>query len=389
MSVLIFLAILFILVLVHELGHFAVAKWTGMRVDEFGIGFPPKLFGIRKGETEYTFNLLPIGGFVKIAGEDGDSSASSPVPSEARNRQSEALAEAGEGGEDGSSESSRLFTSKSKWAQTAVLVAGVTMNVLLAWLLFTLAFSFGVRSAVSEAEASPEAVLTITEVVAGSPADKAGIPQGAEVIGAASNGEHLTLFTPSAFSEFVAAHGTGQIELTYTTPSGEHTATVAPTEGLITDDANRAAIGVGLAQIDIVKRPLGRAIMDAGTHTITSIKEIVLGIGQLAYNSIRGTADFSQVAGPVGIVGLVGQASAYGLTTLLTFTAFISLNLAVINILPFPALDGGRLLFVVIEAVKGSPIQARYAALLNTIGFFLLMILMVAVTWHDIARLLN
>lgn len=368
MSVLIFLGILFVLVLVHELGHFAVAKWMGMRVDEFGIGFPPKLFGIKKGETEYTFNLLPIGGFVKIAGEDG-------------------LVEGGT--RDAEGESARLFTSKNKWAQAAVLVAGVTMNVLLAWFLFTIAFSVGVRSAVSEQEASANAVLTITDVLPGSPAEKAHIPPGVTVRAVTAGADVLEAKTPSTFSAFIAAHGAGEIAITYAVSDGEKTALVVPEKGLVQSDVSRPAIGVGLAQVEVVKRSFGHAITDAGIHTVVSIRDIAVGIAQLAYKSVHGTADFSQVAGPVGIVSLVGEASAYGITTLLTFTAFISLNLAVINILPFPALDGGRLLFVVIEAVKGSPIKQKYAAALNLLGFVLLMLLMVVVTWHDIVRLMQ
>jgi regulator of sigma E protease len=366
MSVVLFLAILFVLVLVHELGHFAVAKWFGMRVDEFGIGFPPKLFGIRKGETEYTFNLFPIGGFVKIAGEDGITDG----------------AEREEGAHN------RYFTSKSYMAQAAVLVAGVTMNVLLAWLLFTIAFSIGVRTSVSEAEATPNAMLAITQVLPDSPAARAGIPSGASITSVSVADTILATLTPSAFSAFVAEHGGTEILVTYTHGGDEYARTLVAEKGLITTDAERAAIGVSLAQIDVVKRPFVRALTDAALHTVTSIRDVAVGIGMLVYDSLRFKADFSQVAGPVGIVGLVGEASAYGITTLLTFTAFISLNLAVINILPFPALDGGRLLFVVIEALKGSPLKAKYAATLNTVGFLLLVALMVAVTWNDIARLI-
>lgn len=366
MSVILFLVIICVLVLVHELGHFVVAKWTGMRVDEFGIGFPPKIFGIKRGETEYTLNLFPIGGFVKIAGEDG----------------------LVQGTERDPDSTNRFFTSKSPWAQAAVLVAGVTMNVLIAWLFFSIAFSIGVRSAVSEADASDSAALTITNVLPASPAFEAGIPAGAVVVNLSSGTDTRMVRTPSAFSDFIVHHGTDEVSVTYKTSAGEKTVVVKPRMGLVPDEAVHAAIGVALVQVDIVKRPLLQAIVDGGTHTIESIKEITVGIGHLAYNSIRGTADFSQVAGPVGIVSLVGEASAYGVTALLTFSAIISLNLAVINILPFPALDGGRLLFVIIEVLKGSPIKPRYAATLNTVGFFLLIALMVAVTWHDIARLM-
>ncbi len=364
MSILIFLAVLFVLVLVHELGHFAVAKWTGMRVDEFGIGFPPKLFGVRKGETEYTLNALPIGGFVKIYGEDSIVNGEDvhTVP--------------------------RSFTSKSRWAQSAVLVAGVTMNILFAWLLVAIAFGIGVRSVVSEAEATPAAVLTVTQVLPDGPAGRAELPLGAVIQEVAASGETLAVRTPSAFSEFIGAHKDVPVTIAYTHEGELRVVQVTPTGGIIEGDRERAAIGVALAQIDTVRRSFIPAVTDSFIYVVTGLRDITVGIYNLIIDALKFEADFSQVAGPVGIVGLVGEASAYGITSLLLFTAFISLNLAVINILPFPALDGGRLLFVAIEAVKGTPIRAQYVGILNTVGFALLMLLMVAVTWNDIARLI-
>lgn len=361
MSILIFLAVLFILVLVHELGHFAVAKWTGMRVDEFGIGFPPKLFGIRKGETEYTFNLFPVGGFVKIYAEDGAPEGT--------------LTEG-------------AFVSKSKWAQAAVLVAGVAMNVLLAWVLVAFAFGIGVRSAVSEAEATESAQLFVAQVLEGSPAHEAGLPMGAVIESMQAGEDMLTELTPSAFSAFIQEHADETHTIAYTDGEETRTVTVTPETNVIEGSPEQAVLGVALSQVDTVKRSFTESIVEAGKYVANGLRDIFLGLAGLVAGAITGSADLSQVAGPIGIVGLVGEASAYGLTTLLMFTAFISLNLAVINILPFPALDGGRLLMVGIEAVKGSPIDARSAALVNTIGFFILILLMVVVTWNDIARLI-
>lgn len=361
MSILIFLAVLFVLVLVHELGHFAVAKWTGMRVDEFGIGFPPKLFGIRKGETEYTFNLFPVGGFVKIYAEDG---APDGVLTEG------------------------AFVSKSKWAQAAVLVAGVTMNVLLAWVLAALVFAIGVRTSVSEAEATESAQLFVTQVLVDGPAYEAGLPAGAVVEAVQAGGDTLESLTPSAFSSFVQDHADEVHTIMYTLNDEVHTVSVTPETRVIEDRPDQAVVGIALSQIDIVKRSFSESLVEATRYVARGLKDIFLGLVGLVGGAITGEADLSQVAGPIGIVGLVGEASAYGITTLLMFTAFISLNLAVINILPFPALDGGRLVMVAIEAVKGSPIDPRSAALVNTIGFFILIFLMVAVTWNDILRLI-
>lgn len=363
MSILIFLAVLFVLVLVHELGHFVVAKWTGMRVDEFGIGFPPKLFGIKKGETEYTFNLFPIGGFVKIHGED------SIVTGE-------------------KADSDRAFTAKNRLAQSAVLLAGVTMNVLFAWLLVAIAFGIGVQSTVSETEATENARTTITNVLPGSPADEAQFVPGSVLKSVQAGNDTLTAPTPSTFSAFVEAHKGTSLTILYSYKNELRVAQIEPKQGVIAENPEQYAIGVALSQVDTVQRSFSDSISDSFMYVVTGLRDITVGLGKLLYDAILLRADFSQVAGPVGIVGLVGEASAFGLTALLMFTAFISLNLAVINVLPFPALDGGRLVLVLIEAVKGSPITPKYVATVNAIGFFMLIALMIAVTWNDVARLI-
>ncbi len=363
MTILLFFIVLFVLILVHEWGHFIVAKKTGMRVDEFGIGFPPKLFGIKKGETEYTFNALPIGGFVRIFGENAQDAA-----------------ESSEEGKD----ISRSFTSKSKWAQVAVLIAGVSMNALFAWLLFFIVFLIGVPSVVDESEATQRAELVVVEVLPESPAAEAGLRAGA-VIKSYAAGENEAL-TPSAFS----AHTRSEQSLTleYEVGGETHTAQITPQSGLIEEDASKQAIGVVLSLVETVQKPVHVALYDATITTGKTLIAITVGIFTLLRDIFQFDADLSQVAGPVGIVGLVGDAAEFGFASLLMFTAVISLNLAVINLLPFPALDGGRLLFVGIEAIIRRPIDPIWVSRLNTLGFILLMALMVAVTYSDIAKLL-
>jgi regulator of sigma E protease len=393
MTILLFFAVLFVLVLVHELGHFIAAKRTGMRVDEFGIGFPPKVFAIKKGETLYSFNLLPIGGFVRIFGEDGTDVASSPVSDDVRDRRSEASAEADEGGTDaidadGSSDRERSFVAKSKLSQAIVLVAGVAMNIAFAWLLFTIAFSLGTQTAVTESEASEDATLIISQVLPESPASDAGLRGGVRVVGLSAGDASLDEFTPSAFSTFVSTYGDEELTLTYAAGDTEESVTLSPERYLIESDKSQPAIGVALNLIDVVSRPIHEAAYDSAILTVKGFKDITVAIVGLLYDAVRLEADLTDVAGPVGIVGLVGEASAFGFTALLTFTAFISLNLAVINLLPFPALDGGRLLFVAIETVKGTPINPKIAYALNAGGFMLLILLMIAVTYNDILRIL-
>lgn len=366
MSILIFFLVLFVLILVHEWGHFIVAKKTGMRVDEFGIGFPPKLFGIKKGGTEYTFNALPIGGFVRIFGENAEDAAT----------------DATEGKDVGGA-----FSSKSKWAQTAVLIAGVTMNVLFAWFLFVIVFMAGLPTAVSEDVATDAAVLTITHVVANGPAALANLPVGAQVTSLAIGEESVATLTPTTFKEFSESHGDVAMTVGYTYQDEAFVTEVSPTAGLIADEPTRPAIGVALALVEVVKQPFIPAVIEAVKTTGQSLVAITTGLTSLIVSSVKGTADFSEVAGPIGIVGLVGDAAQFGFTSLLMFTAIISLNLAVVNLLPFPALDGGRLVFVGLEAIMRRPINPVWVARVNLAGFALLMLLMVAVTYSDISKM--
>ena len=363
MSVLIFLIVLFILILVHELGHFAVAKWTGMRVDEFGIGFPPKLFGIKRGETEYTLNALPIGGFVNILGENGSD-------------------------EEAANDSNRSFGAKSKWAQAAVLVAGVIMNVLLAWVLFVIIYMAGVPTAVSETEATPAAELVITEVISDSPAAIAGIPVGAEITNLATDYNAIPELTPSAFADFTAAHAGEPMKLTYQTGETEENVDLIAATGVLESDSERPAVGLALALVETTQMSFFEALRSATVNTFNALQAIVIGVSSLLAGALTGSADLSQIAGPVGIVGLVGDAASFGLISLLSFTAFISLNLAVINLLPVPALDGGRLVFVAIEALTRRPIDPVWMARVNFAGFAFLILLMVVVTFNDVARLI-
>ncbi len=365
MSVILFLVVLVVLVLVHEWGHFIVAKKTGMRVDEFGIGFPPKAFGIKRGETEYTLNWLPIGGFVRIYGENLD--------------------EAERIGEE-NPDSKRAFSSRPKWAQALVLVAGVVMNIIFAWFLLVITLMIGVPTAVDEATATDDAVLYVAGTVVDGPAT--AVPDGAVIVGAETEGASLDSLKPQAFTDFVAEVAPAPITLSYEL-DGEITETViTPEQGLLEDDADRYIVGVSLALVETQRASFFSAIADGTMMTIDIFWSIIVGLISLIGQSLMGTADYSQIAGPVGIVGMVGDAAAFGITALLTFTAVISLNLAVINLLPVPALDGGRLVFVAIEAVTGKHIPAEWAGRVNFFGFILLMLLMLAVTYNDILRLL-
>ncbi len=363
MSILLFLLVLFVLVLVHEWGHFITAKKTGMRVDEFAIGFPPKLFGIKKGETEYNFNLLPIGGYVKIYGENREE------------------------GEEATADSGRAFHARPKWAQAVVLLAGITMNILFAWLLFSTTLLIGVPQAVDEAAASKEAMLIVAGTLPGAPADGV-LPVGSNIVKVTTVSDVLVDPTPKTFTEFITRAGENPVTVTFVNDDKQQEVTILPKAGLVSESPEKAIIGTSLAFIETKKLGVVGAIIEGFKMTVHGTTSIITGLYTLIKDAVVGKADFASVAGPVGIVGMVGDAASYGLTPLLTFTAIISLNLAVINLLPFPALDGGRLLFVAIEAVTRKEIPPAWTGWTNVIGFVLLMLLMAAVTFNDISRLL-
>jgi len=362
-SILIFLAVLFVLILVHEWGHFFAAKKTGMRVDEFAIGFPPKLFGVKKGETEYTINALPIGGFVRIWGENGSEDSNAVTPEE----------------------KSRAFDNRPKWAQAVVLVAGVIMNILLAWLLYTITFMMGTPTAVDESNASPAAQLYIIETIPNSPASV--LPAGAIVESVSYGDISLDTITPTSFSEAVQSAAPAPLEIVYTYQDEKTTVSILPTQNLDASDPERYLVGASLTLVETVRKPLLEAITEGFFASWNGLVAIVSDLFTLLSQAAVGEGDLTRVAGPIGIIRMVGDAASFGLSALLSFTAIISLNLAVINLLPIPALDGGRLVFVAIEAVTRRKIPPVWAGRVNFAGFALLILLMIAVTYNDILRL--
>lgn len=364
MSVLLFIVILLGLILVHEFGHFVVAKLFKIRVDEFGVGFPPKLFGFRRGETEYTVNALPFGGFVRIFGEDTTQVA------------------------DSEPDAPRSFARKPKWVQALVLVAGVFMNVVAAWLILSLGYSVGLPAATSDYGLGEvtDSHVTVLGVAPGSPAEASGLIAGERIVrveaptGAFVEEDALA----DDVRHFIGQHG--KDVLTLTLARGEHERKVAmqPVEGIV---EGKAALGVMLEDVGVRRLPLHLALIEGAVLTGKLTRDTAVGLWGFLKGIFIGEADFSSVAGPVGIVGVVGEASEFGFVTVLMLAAIISINLAIINLIPFPALDGGRLLMVGIEAVVRRPIPPHVFMWLNGLGFALLILLMVVVTYNDIIKL--
>ncbi|HBM46091.1 MAG: Membrane-associated zinc metalloprotease [Parcubacteria group bacterium GW2011_GWF2_38_76] len=368
MSIILFFVVLAVLILSHEFGHFIVAKYFGIRVDEFGFGFPPRLFAKKKGETEYSFNLIPFGGFVKIFGED-ETDEYTKAPDEDKNRS---------------------LLNKPKKVQAAVIVAGVLFNFILAWFLLSTSITLGTKvsaSSLPERISVSEQKLTITHVLSGSPADKAGLKAGDEIIYLSSlektvQSENLLV---DKVQNFIADSENETIFVGYIRDAGPaKVATTTPVAGIV---SGRGAIGVSLDMVGILKLPFYKSIFEGFIITARLTMEMVFGLLNFIYGFFVGSSSVSDVSGPVGMVGIVGEAGRRGLVELLNMTALISLNLAVINMIPFPALDGGRLLFLFVEFLKGKPINKKTTATFNAIGFMLLIALMFAVTYSDVAKI--
>ncbi len=370
MSVVIFIIILSILIIVHELGHFLVARKFGIRVDEFGLGFPPraKTLFVWKN-TPFSLNWLPFGGFVKIFGEspeqlelpahghEGNSQPTLTVPPDS-------------------------FQSKNRGIQAFVLVAGVVGNFLFAWFLISLGFITGMPSPTDIALPVENSRIVITAVLPDSPAALAGLKSGDAILSLSRNGVTSEL-SPEALSLFIAARVEPVI---FTVERGGQISekTVTPTKDILAD---RPAIGISMDIIGIVKLPPHKALWQ-GLKT-TSELTLMTGqaIGTFIFQALGGRADLSSITGPVGVAGMVGDVRELGFSYLVTFTALISINLAIINLLPFPALDGGRLLFVAIEGVTRRSIPPRIFNMVNTIGFVLLILLMLIITTRDIRNI--
>ena len=329
--VIIFLSIL---VLIHELGHFLVAKKFGLLVEEFGFGLPPQIWKKKIGETIYSINALPFGGFVKIYGEDREEKA----------------------------EKDRSFASLPIKKRSLIIFAGVLMNFLLGWLLISVIFSIGV----------PQAIL-ITKVELNSPAAEIGLQAGDKILSAGADN----------FIKFIDEHR-GQEIVIKIERNGE--IKEFKTIPRINPPAGEGALGIALMESGLAKKNLLASVWEGLKTSVEIIRAVFAAIFNLITKALVGKATLEQIAGPVGIVKITAQAGSLGFVYLLQLLALISLNLVVINIFPFPALDGGRLLFLLIEKIKGSPLPIKFEKYANAVGMAFLLFLMIVITIKDIIR---
>ena len=345
--VIIFLSIL---ILVHELGHFLTAKKFGLLVEEFGFGLPPKIWKKKIGETVYSMNALPFGGFVKILGEDGANS--------------------------GSREKERSFVNLSIGKRAIIIAAGVLMNFLLGWIVLSIIFMIGI----------PQVVL-ITEIKQNSPAAEISLKTGDQII--EINSVKIATDNKNIF-------GSEQVIKIINENRGKETAIKIKRNGEIIDfsviprinpPAGEGSLGISLIDAGLPKQNILISFWEGLKASLILIKTIALAIFDLIAKAFIGKASLEAITGPIGIVKITSQAGSLGFVYLLQLLALISLNLAVINIFPFPALDGGRLIFLGIEKIKGSPLNHKFEKITNAIGFGILIFLMLAITIKDIIRL--
>lgn len=340
-AVIIFLSIL---ILVHELGHFWVAKKFGLLVEEFGFGLPPRIWGKKIGETIYSINALPIGGFVKILGEDGQDAELRGINTELRGTK-------------------RSFADLKIWKRALIISAGVLMNFILGWLVISIVFSIGI----------PQTVL-ITGVQFNSPAATIGLQAGDKIFSETSVDNFIKFVNENQGKEIVLKiERAGEIKEFKIIPR-------------INPPAGEGALGIGLVEAGLPKKNLSASVWEGLKTSTEMVKMIFFALFNLITKAVVGKASLEQVAGPIGIVKVTAQAGSLGFVYLLQLLALISLNLAVINILPFPALDGGRLLFLLIEKIKGSPLPVKFEKYANVAGMALLMFLMAVITIKDISR---
>lgn len=346
MTILIVVIGLSLLILGHEWGHFFAAKKFGLKVDEFGFGFPPRIFAKRKGETEYSFNWLPFGGFVKIAGENdrmtGDLDKLNNLTAP---------------------EKKRIFLFQPAWKRSVIILAGIFINFVIGWVLFS-----------SVAMVGTPATMIISNVQENSPAEAAGIKPG-DLIQDYKNAEE--------FIAFVNANRGKEISFTVLRGTEEVVIKATPRAKIVEGEGG---LGVGL---------------DSGQEKVSFFKAFGVGFKQTVfvtegtfagfYMMIKGLVTSGKVpadiTGPVGIFSVANDIGKIGYIYLVNLIALISVNLAVLNLIPFPALDGGRFVMILAEKIKGSPVPVKVEGIINGVGFALLLLLMVVITARDVVKL--
>jgi len=348
MLIVVALLVLSVLVLVHEFGHFFAAKISGVWVEEFGIGLPPRVWGKKIGDTIYSINALPFGGFVRLHGETSDQEVNKPEKS---------------------------FLNKSAPARIFIALAGIMMNFVLAILAFTIIFYFtGLLRGVE-----------IVEIVPDSPAAKAGLEAGDQILKVGTK----KIGNPDYFGEIIAGNIGKTVNFEVNHGGTEKTFEITLRDSY---DENQGALGVVYRPAEIYYAPWWQSPFiysyEAILKTYDYSERIFVGFG-IIFGQLFGGHVPEGVAGPVGVTAIVAEVTKLGILPLLEFMGIISINLALLNLLPFPALDGSRVMFVTLESIIGKKMVEKIESRAHTIGMSILLILLLLLTISEVPKLLS
>lgn len=344
------------LIIIHELGHFLLAKKFGVRVEEFGIGYPPRLIGKKIGETIYSLNLLPFGAFVRFPGEikrkdDPDSFSQQPVEK-----------------------------------RFLISLGGVLSFWIIAILLFGIVFSIGAPVMVEDEDVSglTESEIRIAGIALNSPADRAGIKIGDTIKELLAGNDRLIPVKIKEVQDFTNSHLGQEIKLTIEREQDFFEISLIARSS---PPAGEGSMGVMLVRTAIQKYPWYLSPWQGILATVRTTFIIIKGYMTAIVNIFQGSTSGVQLAGPVGVFQMLIQSQQLGLAYFLNFLALISLHLAIFNLLPIPAVDGGKMLFLGIEAVRKKPVSENIEQNITAFSFIILLVLMVWVTINDITRL--
>ncbi|MBU1327308.1 site-2 protease family protein [Patescibacteria group bacterium] len=360
----VFFIILSILVLVHELGHYLTARLIGVDVEEFGLGLPPRIAGKKIKGTVYSVNWLPIGGFVKLLGEDDEEET---------------------GSKKRSGSFRRYFWARSKKERSIILLAGVFMNFLLAVFLTSFLLTQGVRE--------PSGRVYIETVITGSPGEQAGLFKG-DAIKSVELWPKITLDmsppieikTTKDLIEFTRKNAGQKIQIIFTRNGDEKAVILVPRSA---PPVGEGPMGIAISDLEERKYAWTQAPVKALEINFLRGRDMLASVGNVVWRLVTLRSVGEEVAGPVGIAQVTGQAMKFGWRAILEFMSILSLNLAVLNILPIPALDGGRLMFVFMEKLLGKRVKPAFERSTHQFGILILFALILLITINDILRIVR
>lgn len=370
LAIIAFLLVLSVLILIHEAGHYFAARMFKVKAEEFGYGLPPRAIGfvredgkwkrVKRGDqasyknTIWSINWLPIGGFVRIKGEEGE------------NRDTDAL------------------HTKPVWQRFVIISAGVVMNWLLAAVLLSIGFMIGIPAVLDNLPAGAsidKREVLIVDTLPGSAAAEGGV----QAMDAIVRIGDATPVTVNQAQEMIAAHGTSTMAMTVHRSGEDVVLNLAPA---YIDSMSKVALGVSLVDSGVVRYPIHLALVNGVRITGEYTKQVVMSFAGLFHDLFRGGGQtVESVSGPVGIAVLAGKVAEQGILPLLQFAAILSINLAVLNFLPIPALDGGRAVFLIVEAIRRKPVKRDVEAIIHNVAFLLLIALVILITVRDVTRM--